>query len=545
MRKQVLATVASEYARAALLPDTLTSLGQFADAPSYSGGDPLANTAITQLVRMLESRPAKERYETLRAWTMPTGERRLVRMLHALIADQPVPAVFEKAAQKNAPKPSAAATEVVGTGAMLVDAAREAGMLESLAADLKPLVESKEKIENARPLAWLVALATGQGESVRPQLEERLAELVKENENVPTAPVRPGTSSSAAAAARSRLRVFPHAEYQIARALIRDDNSPLFDLGLSLYDALLERTRLQINQSMSAKLRVERAEALARRVGSKRPLASADAGLKQWHPAGYSSAYATTAIGSAPKWVTHQGHVAQLAGPDTSALFFDVPLGGTYEFQVDTYGGRSAEGSIMHYVIMIEPADNTARDVVLPGRNDTISHAWKFYRPDQFNRITVKVSPEVVRYIVNDHLFFEDKQPSRTSPWVGLVTQRGRPSVWKNLTLNGDPTIPAEVSLSDADRLDGWNSSFYNETQPPRSVLIGRMLTALSKARNPRRRRDPAGDEPDRNFRLVIAGRRDHRTQARHPERRSVAGFTWCRRTRPESPSVRPPAPAR
>ena len=265
--------------------------------------------------------------------------------------------------------------------------------------------------------------------------------------------------TSAAVAARNRLRAFPHVEYQVARALSRFENGRLSDLGLKFYDALLDRPL----QAVAARLRVERAVLLARRAGSQRAIVTPDAGLKDWHPAGYSFAFQATALDPRPGWVAHQGHIAQLAGSDTSALLFDVPLGGTYEFSLDVFGG----GSVTQNGLIIEAIGG--RGTVAPlGRSEAISHPWNFLRADRFNRFTVKATPSSVRYFINGHLLYEDKDPSPTSPWLGLITPRVRQSVWKNLTLSGHPTIPQEIPLSHADRLDGWVSTFYSETQPPR-----------------------------------------------------------------------------
>ena len=103
LRKQTLANVAGEYARAGLLADTLTTLGQFADTPAYSGGDPNPGEAVSRLGRLLAAKPARERYETLRAWTLPTGARRLVRLLDFFSLNQTAPAVFDQAAPRARP----------------------------------------------------------------------------------------------------------------------------------------------------------------------------------------------------------------------------------------------------------------------------------------------------------------------------------------------------------------------------------------------------------------------------------------------------------
>jgi hypothetical protein len=125
-----------------------------------------------------------------------------------------------------------------------------------------------------------------------------------------------------------------------------------------------------------------------------------------------------------------------------------------------------------------------------------------------------------VRYLVNGYLYYEDKEPSPTSPWLSLFTRAERHTAWRGFSLKGTPTIPQEVKLCVADRLEGWISSFYNETQPLRrtttttdrfgNVIAARrsVRSASSAARSIRRRTvDP--DEYDWSAEEgVIRGRR-------------------------------------
>ena len=126
-RKQQLERVAAEFARAGLWTDALAALGRFVDAPAYSGGDPPVDDTLVRVLRQLDGKPAAERYETLRAWTMPTKDRRLVRILTSVAARDTAPEVFSHA--EPAGKPPAAAgihcaaqqTEVFSTATALIE----------------------------------------------------------------------------------------------------------------------------------------------------------------------------------------------------------------------------------------------------------------------------------------------------------------------------------------------------------------------------------------------------------------------------------------
>ena len=96
LRKQQLQRVAAELVRAGLWSDALETLGRFVDAPAYSGGDPPVDDVLVRLLRQLAASPAQERYETLRAWTMPTKDRKVVRILTAFAAHDMPPDVFSR-----------------------------------------------------------------------------------------------------------------------------------------------------------------------------------------------------------------------------------------------------------------------------------------------------------------------------------------------------------------------------------------------------------------------------------------------------------------
>ena len=80
--------MAQEYARAGLFTDCFPLLAQIADLPasqrSFVQQDALA--AVTAAVgRQLASRPAKERHDLLKTWTLPEANRKAVRLLAAFV----------------------------------------------------------------------------------------------------------------------------------------------------------------------------------------------------------------------------------------------------------------------------------------------------------------------------------------------------------------------------------------------------------------------------------------------------------------------------
>ena len=141
LRKQSLARVAAELARAGLWTDALAALGRFVDAPAYSGGDPPVDDALVSVLRQLAGTPAMMRYQTLKAWTMPTRDRRMARILTSFSADTDPPAVFTKSHTGQASQPDppgrSRAPALQSTALALVDAAQASGKLDELAGEAR------------------------------------------------------------------------------------------------------------------------------------------------------------------------------------------------------------------------------------------------------------------------------------------------------------------------------------------------------------------------------------------------------------------------
>src|SRR6185437_8351021 len=60
---------------------------------------------------------------------------------------------------------------------------------------------------------------------------------------------------------------------------------------------------------------------------------------------------------------------------------------------------------------------------------------------------------------------------SPTAPWLALFCSRERQSTFRDIRVTGEPTIPRAVALTHGDRLEGWVSNFFGQSQPPRRSL--------------------------------------------------------------------------
>lgn len=184
IRKQQIERAAAEYARAGLWDLALEILGRHADAPTPAGGDQSLGDVLTRLLHYLRTRSARDRFETLRAWTLPARGRRGVRIL---ISDGPrdmaPDSFFRPGTGDGAGESRAAAPQddesLASTAAALIDAARQAGSLDQLTDLVHTAAE--QRVENAGDLELLVEMARGRSAPALAAIEARVLELNRDN----------------------------------------------------------------------------------------------------------------------------------------------------------------------------------------------------------------------------------------------------------------------------------------------------------------------------------------------------------------------------
>jgi tetratricopeptide (TPR) repeat protein len=445
-RKQALARVATEYARAGVVSDAMTTLGRYADIPGSPSSDPVAATALSRVLGWLAARPAQEGYAALHDWTMPASDRRSVRIL--AMSDAAASTMLEGGVV-----PIPAGDSMLCTATTLIGFARQAGALDKLADEAR--AAAAQKVDNAEVFQILVEIARSQAAQVSHRIEARVSERLRQNQEQRVARSGPGS--------RTPAKPYVHDEL-IARVALDSDDPSMAPLARPLAQALIACAEGDGEGPLVARLRRAVAKADARRAGAPHAVTAS-------LPASWRSAAIrpenSTPDGPAAIWIAHQGHVAHAAGSAGDLLVFDYPLSGTYELSLDAYAGPSAASGIVHNGVSILPSAPGGRAQVFTLAREGITDVpWRLSRPVGFNRLTIQASPAQVRYLVNGHLLYQDDDPSLASPWLGLFAIHDR-SAWRNLTLTGHPTIPREVRLSHGDRLDGWDCAFYGETQPP------------------------------------------------------------------------------
>ncbi len=457
--------VTQEYIRAGLLGDALELFGTAVDLPAEQRAQipkDVLHNLIAAFTRHLVTRPAAERYELLKNWTLPAPQRQSVRILGAFVSTETPPADFS-AFPREAWERGSGSSGVLSTAALLIEAARDSGKLAELAAEARSLVRRKDqtlKIENADVLYALIQIARGQGATVEDIVKQRLEQLRKKMAAPP--PVR---SPYYYGGPQQQGPQVEWPDHLLVRAGLSD--ARLAETSRKFAEQLYSLAQRTQNQPAQVHLQEELAQSRLRKHGEAHVL-SIDPGLAHWHPGGYVSGGARRDGLPPARWVAHEGHVAHLLGPDHQFLIYDYPLTGTFEFSVDTSHGPWAEGHFGYAGMVFEPNPTSVSRFWPVGCHEQIGLLGNALHRDTFNRFTVQVAPGKLRWLVNGRLVHEQTDPSPTSPWLALYSSRERHTVFRNPQLIGTPQIPRQVQLSHGDRMEGWVSSFYQESQPRR-----------------------------------------------------------------------------
>jgi tetratricopeptide (TPR) repeat protein len=446
-RRMALQRIASEYVRAGLLDEALGAMGQFADTPITRFGDPGTGSVAAPLLRLLCARPLTERYEMLKAWTMPTDRRRSVRLLATALPIDTPPSAF------GVTRVEPTSSGLASTAGLLIDAASRLGKLDELAAELERA--DGQKVENAAALRVLVEVARGRAAPVEPAAQGLRDELARRWPKDPSGPNPMGGAVPP--------KPIEWSDILVAEASLHHD--ALRPHGRAMLQAILDQARKTQNWNVQAL-----ASRLLAAGESAGPGREKSPELALWHPSSFSGAWAHAA--GAPDWWTAQdGLVTHLAGSEEDFLDFACPLAGTFEFSVDAYSGPWAEAQVAYGGLTFEDS-GASLNVVTIGRHEQQAKTNPAFRPGAFNRWTLRVEPGRVQLLINGHLVHDDPDPSPANPWLSLFTKRERPTAWRSPTLTGSPTIHSEVRLSHAERLEGWVAGYYNESMPARRVWV-------------------------------------------------------------------------
>ncbi|GAA5509546.1 DUF1583 domain-containing protein [Novipirellula caenicola] len=440
------------------LDQALESLGELVDQPltfrdlAYSS----LPSAAAGVNRSLAQLSADEQFDRLEKWTLPSEDRKHLRLLAVPVPADAPPRVFGRSLGQR-PVESTFAIASVGpvrgffcSGWMLVQAADEVGRLARLRSTLEELETAD--VAGATELLMLAYVAGSRGDldRVKSYLQTHVADD----------PASAGDLSPDA---------IPHAAIASA-ALLHPELQPFAE---ALLDHLVDRGGQADAIALRPFLRIAHATAVQVYRGQSSPEVLFENRLKYWVPATVRSSTDIQRGQPSGVWLSHEHHLLHLAGGNTDVLLFRFPLVGEFEFVCETQEGGAigTDGGLVYGGLQFQAL----------GRKDTLQ-IWDadsdhpLIRPSPFarydvqpvfNHVSIHSSDDGAKFESNFHPVWFDDAAVGSSPWIGLRSSGTKRPVFRNIQIHGTPTIPREVRLTSGDQLRGWQSGFFAETQPP------------------------------------------------------------------------------
>ena len=438
------ASIAEEAAKAGVSSVALDYIGRVADF-SYEGRTrPSTTTAMAVVCREMSGLPPQKRYEAWRDWTLPVEGRQTVRLAAAWVEPVRVPKQFLETAHVQGRHHTG---DLLSNFTELLAAADESGRSDDLRSRAKAAHD--QELENASFLYALILIQLGDletGKQVIAPIIDTMAKRLKPQSGQP----RPDAWG----------------DYLVYRACLQSPQFGILCVGRKnvlqsgLRSIAARNTLAHLNDDFS--LRASHVDRMTVRPGD-------DPEMAHWFPA---TTKKQATHGVEPWWIVQEGHIVHLAGAGDDLLYFAYPLTGEFEFTVDAFKGPWAETDAGYGGIVVNSQGSSSRTSVWStGGHESVNLPKALHREaNTFGTVTVKVADGKMQYILNNHVVYEEEL-SGTSPWITLFTEFGRETTFRNPRFTGTPTIPREVVLVNGDRMDGWNCSFFAESQPRHRIM--------------------------------------------------------------------------
>jgi tetratricopeptide (TPR) repeat protein len=497
VQRSDLAQVVAALSRAGDVELTLEFLGRYNDVPATAAND--ASSPLWDLDWQLRSLPAPRRYDLLKQWTLPTEKRRTVRFMAAASPGLQTPAAFVPENRRSwSARPQLG---LISNFGLLVQAAGESQQFDDLQIAADQAVA--DKLQNAEALSALVALAR-QAPAARDRVQSMADATAKMIAQPPEKP---------------RERHWEELRWQNMLVLEAAYANPATRKSAQRWAPNVLKECRSLFDGFDRLTHLSRIIAL----DSLRDLPDAERealltpGLAYWTP---GTPPGLTNSTNAPAWWTAHGDtITHLTGFEQDNLYFNYPLAGTFEFSFESHSYDFSEAEIAYGGLVSVPEFWTNRALIWPvSRHETVTRGNPVVAKDWWNRYSVQVSPQAIRFFSNGHLVYEESEPSATSPWLHLATLDHRRVTVRRLKLSGAPEVPREVRLVDADRFEGWSGTQYYDQLPNR-------LTQREPARvpNPNESVRVRDARPDSWYadQGVLHGRREINTSDRNQSRLS------------------------
>lgn len=451
------AWAACVVSRAGDLNATLEALARLTDAPTprRNADREYLAVAMWHLKSQLAKLPAPERYKLLRTWLLPTDQRRTIRSLASPEIQQPIPT--ELAKLYNQEYRISNVDQILSTGRLLVDTAVEAGKLDELEAQVKPLLE--EKLPQSSSLALLIALTKKDAPlatQMLSQIDARIKELIDKAKEAQQNPRNP--------AAVSAVSDFSELAALMTACSIDTHREPTL--------AILEKIRTSPISLSQTVANADFVGDIIRRNGDLRgltPEAYSSPPLRFWNLSGVSLNGLNPRNSS--RLYAFDNSLVSIPASGARSIQFRYPITGDWTFTFEGagcqfgYGGLVAGFGVDEQRRMgTEDNSQTSRRLLLGNVTDT-SPVRRISETSNNARTQFEIRSQggKLQFLVNGQALPEsaikDAAPSLANPWIS-ISSRGSivPGMLRNPRLGGSPQVLPSVDLIAGDRSDGWRN---------------------------------------------------------------------------------------
>ena len=454
MRQAQLNTAVAVYVEAGLFEDAVPLIAEYAELQAVTGRSFSQDYSGT-LFRSLLTINAKKRYEILRKLCTPGATIKAVNLYSRFMPySTPLPIFMPPATSSGAEEHVSVGDfdrlrmgllrDVVSSGGMLVQAAKQAGRLEELTTDLQPFIDSPE--EGVDVLVFM-----SQRESLEPDLKLLEKILLGREKSL--------AALSNSTALRTRLNSLD--DYLLATCAA--EMPALAGPAMKLLNVIHRKSKDTQNAPVRTHVRQAIEHLNVMQAGAD-PGILADPNLKYGHMADCDS-YLTHSSGSVKSsWVVHDQFVQNLSAPQDGLLYFRYPLVGDFEVSALVTEGGWSEGGFVYDGILSQNQAYNKSFLVLHVARPLHKNFEINLTSDQaaLTHLALQVADDKSVVCVNRHVAYRDMS-SAASPFLALKSSGGWSAGFAKLQITGNPRIPQQVNLLTDHRLRGW-SAYYNES---------------------------------------------------------------------------------
>jgi hypothetical protein len=394
------------------------------------------------VVRQGRALPPAERYRFLADWVTPTEDHATFRLYGYF-----TPYEAARTADPDGGRVEAPAID-------LVNAAKELGKLDELAAHVEKTTTFRDELDKRGHLMLLAMVRMAQGR------DQDAAGLLKQVQPIllHLRPDEPGRIRWPEVVAAAYALDYPKSRPAALALLekIEVDQSRKMNWQQQQF---VGPDWVQQVRNLRARLQVMNLPA-----GQQAPFGS-DPKLAHWTPVTLGRAFTFGRGFPVPHWTAQKGALTHYPGHGNDQAYFAVPLRGDFEIECEltsfgyresqlVYGGREFK---LVYDLKSYEINHYGRNLYKGFIQPPLAKVGDWYK----YRLVVQ-GGKLTSY-VNGRKLHEETVPTACDPWLSVHVQDYLTGGMRNLRIKGSPTVPDAIEFAKVPDLTGWLANYYDE----------------------------------------------------------------------------------